>query len=135
MKTSNALLWLKAAYDDLILLNEIIDNEQITNLIAFHAQQTVEKSLKALLEFEDKETPKIHKIQTLIDRIETKFDYDDAMIQVLDELYIEARYPGDMGLLPSGKPSLEDAKEFYNFSVSIFEKVCAIVGVKEEDFY
>jgi HEPN domain-containing protein len=49
--------WLKAANDDLILLDDIIDNQHITNLIAFHSQQAVEKTLKAYL---GDKVPKIH---------------------------------------------------------------------------
>jgi len=31
---------------------------------------------------------------------------------ILHQLYIDARYPVDFGLLPYGKPSLEDARRF-----------------------
>lgn len=34
----------------------------------------------------------------------------------LDQLYIDARYPGNLGLLPDGAPSIADAREFYDFS-------------------
>ena len=34
-----------------------------------------------------------------------------------------------MGLLPYGKPTLADAKEFYEFSVIVFHKVCNILDV------
>ena len=53
----------------------------------------------------------------------------DELIQLLDQLYIDSRYPGDMGLLPYGKPTLEDAKEFYDFAQEIFDKVCGILDV------
>jgi hypothetical protein len=41
--------WLKAAYDDIILLEAIKNNAQITNMIAFHSQQVVEKNSKSNL--------------------------------------------------------------------------------------
>ena len=62
--------WLKAANDDLILLSDIITNVKITNLIAFHSQQAVEKTLKAYLEKHDNQIPKVHKIQSLVDRVD-----------------------------------------------------------------
>lgn len=124
--------WLKAAEDDLILLAEIQDNENISNLIAFHAHQAVEKTLKALLEFKGKEAPKIHKLQTLIDRAELNIVEDDELIQLLDGLYIESRYPGDMGLLPYGKPTLKDAQTFHNFAKNVFEQVCDLLGIDED---
>ena len=129
----NAIEWLKAANDDLILLDDIIDNQHITNLIAFHSQQAVEKTLKAYLEAKGDKVPKIHKIQTLIDRVELDFSQDDELIQLLDTLYIESRYPTDLGLLPYGKPTLDDAKEFYNFALMVFEEVCRQLDIDREE--
>jgi hypothetical protein len=36
---------------------------------------------------------------------------DVNIIKRLDEVYISTRYPGDLGLIPSGKPTVKDAKE------------------------
>lgn len=58
---------------------------------------------------------------------------DDELIQLLDSLYIESRYPGDMGLLPYGKPTLEDAKEFHSFAKRIFRKVCKTISVDDNE--
>ncbi len=112
--------WLKAAQDDLILLEDIKNNTHITNLIAFHSQQVIEKSLKALLEYQHKKVPRTHKLQHLVDVAE--IEVNDTLIQILDELYIDARYPSELGLLPEGKPSLEDAREFYEFAVQVFNQ-------------
>ena len=38
----------------------------------------------------------------------------------MDAVYIEARYPGEMGLLPTGKPTTEEATELYRFAEVIF---------------
>jgi len=54
---------------------------------------------------------------------------------MLDELYIDSRYPGDMGLLPHGKPSLEDAQEFYDFSLDVLKKVCLILKTTIDDIH
>jgi HEPN domain-containing protein len=48
-----AKAWLMAAKDDLILLEDIKNNTHITNLIAFHSQQAIEKSLKAVIEYQN----------------------------------------------------------------------------------
>lgn len=125
--------WLRAANDDLVLLADIIANPHITHLIAFHSQQAVEKSLKAYLEYNNEEVPKTHKIQSLIDRTDIKIEGCDDLIQLLDALYIESRYPGDMGLLPYGKPTLEDAREFYDFANNIFAEVCKILSIYKEE--
>jgi HEPN domain-containing protein len=62
-----------------------------------------------------------------------KLDY--TMLSMLDELYIDSRYPGDMGLLPHGKPSLEDAQEFYDFSLDVLKKVCLILKTTIDDIH
>ena len=57
--------WLKAAEDDLIVIREIIRNDSLTNMVAFHSQQTIEKSIKAVLEEKENHVPRIHNIITL----------------------------------------------------------------------
>jgi len=128
-----AKAWLMAAKDDLILLDDIKNNSHITNLIAFHSQQAIEKSLKAIIEYQNQEVPKTHKLQRLFDLVDIEIDLDDRLIHLLDELYIDSRYPSEFGLLPYGKPTLEDAKEFYEFALSVFEKVCEILKTDKED--
>jgi HEPN domain-containing protein len=47
----NAIEWLKAANDDLDSISYIINVEHLTNIVAFHSQQAIEKSFKALIEY------------------------------------------------------------------------------------
>ena len=54
--------WLKASRDDLLTIEEIIDNPHLTHIVAFHAQQCVEKSMKAIIEENEIDIPKIHKL-------------------------------------------------------------------------
>jgi len=34
-----------------------------------------------------------------------------------------------MGLLPYGKPTLEDAKRFYKFANNTFQKICKVLNI------
>lgn len=125
-----AFEWLKAANDDLMTIKEIIDNTHLTHIVAFHAQQCVEKSMKAIIEEEEIDIPKIHNLVQLYKKVSFKLDnLDEKLMSMLDELYKESRYPGDMGLLPCGKPSIKDATEFYDFANIVFEKVCNILEI------
>ena len=45
------------------------------------------------------------------------------LLTLLDQLYIDARYPGELGLLPNGKPTAEEAKEFYSLAVQLHDIV------------
>lgn len=120
--------WLIAASDDLLLITEIISKAALTHIAAFHAQQAIEKSLKAIVEERNIEIPKIHKLKTLFNISGVGLEGNDSvLVSLLDSLYIEARYPGEMGLLPEGKPSIDESVEFYNFAKRIFDKVKMIL--------
>jgi HEPN domain-containing protein len=132
---SMAKEWLKASNYDLEVIREILKNRHLTHMSAFHAQQSLEKSLKAILEFHNQKVPKIHNIKKLLNLTKEYISFDtdiDTIIQI-DTLYIESRYPGDMGLLPYGQPTLNDAKEFYKFANDIFDKVCNILDVDKQE--
>lgn len=120
-KTTNG--WFNSAESDLLLIQEINLNENLTHLSAFHAQQSIEKSFKAVIEEFDLGFIKTHSLETLYnivkERIMLKFNAD--MLIILDQLYIDARYPGELGLLPDGKPSVSEGQAFFNFAKEIFE--------------
>ena len=126
--------WLGVAYDDLLTIEEIKDNAHLTHIVAFHAQQCVEKSFKAILENKNIEFPNIHKLIRLHKLIPIPIEISNFdFLTTLDKLYIDSRYPGDMGLLPYGKPTLEDAQEFYEFAQDIFNQVCTILNIDPEE--
>mgnify|MGYP001597805342 CR=1 FL=1 len=113
--------WFDSAESDLLLIQNIHLNENLTHLSAFHAQQAIEKSLKAIIEEFDLGFIRTHSLETLYnltrDKFQLKFDAD--LLIILDQLYIDARYPGELGLLPNGKPSPEESKMFLVFASNI----------------
>lgn len=115
--------WLRAAKDDLVVIERILDDEHLTHIVGFHAQQCIEKVLKAAFEELGIESRKTHNLVTLYGRIENfvEEEMDLALLQTLDALYIEARYPGELGLLPSGRPTLGDARKFYRYAAKVHE--------------
>jgi HEPN domain-containing protein len=116
------------------IISRIIDLEDLSHMIAFHSQQSIEKSFKALIEYKNLKVPKQHDLLKLKELIIQDINInDDDLLDTLNELYIDSRYPGDMGLLPYGKPTLEDAKEFYNFAKMIFDKVCEILEIDKRE--
>jgi HEPN domain-containing protein len=128
-----AIEWVKAAYDDILTIEQIIEFKHLTHIVAFHSQQAIEKVFKALFEYNQMPFQKTHNLEKLYKQIEhiIKVDYDK--LELINELYIDSRYPGDMGLLPNGKPTLDDAKEFYQFAQTIFDEVCEILNVDKKE--
>jgi hypothetical protein len=45
------------------------------------------------------------------------------LLSIINETYIEDRYPGELGLLPDGMPSKEQAHDFLEFTKNIEEKI------------
>lgn len=111
--------WLRAAYLDLESIEYIVDVEHLSSVTAFHSQQTIEKSLKSLIQYKYGKVKNQHDLLKLYDSVSELITiYEPDKLDTLNQLYIDSRYPGDMGLLPYGKPTLEDAREFYKFAQS-----------------
>lgn len=117
--------WFKAAEMDLMTIEEIKDNEHLTTIIAFHAQQCIEKVFKAVIEEYDLGEYKIHSLiklrMVVVDILPLQFDED--VLGLINQLYIESRYPGDLGLLPTGRPSVKQAQVFYEAAHQIYNDV------------
>jgi HEPN domain-containing protein len=110
-----AELWMQYAEEDLLTIKEIIDNENLTKIVAFHAQQCVEKSFKALLELYDLTIPRVHDLRKLfgkIKEVKTQLEFDDERLDELNQIYLDTRYPSDFGTLPNGIPSNQKAVKF-----------------------
>ena len=133
MANFQAREWLKAAYSDLRSIEHIISDSFLTHIVAFHSQQAIEKSFKAIMENESISVPKVHKLETLVSKINIELEFNTEILETLDLLYIESRYPGDMGLLPHGKPALKDAEEFYDVAENIFNQACKVLNITLED--
>ena len=134
MNRKLAIEWLKASYSDLVLIAEIIDNDFLTHMIAFHSQQSIEKAFKAIMGYHNQPIPKKHDLLLLKNKIQNYISVnDEGMLDQINEIYIDSRYPAELGLLPNGKPGLTKAKDFYEFAQSIFDAVCVILGIDKNE--
>jgi|GEM_PF-153645 len=123
--------WLVSAEGDLLLIQEIVTKENLTHLSAFHAQQAIEKSFKAIVEEFELGFIKTHSLETLYNQVkqiyQSRIELDSLIL--LDQLYIDSRYPGEMGLLPDGKPTVVESEGFFDLARSIYkeaESICTL---------
>lgn len=125
--------WLNRAKDDLDVANEIIDIPHLTNIVAFHSQQSIEKTFKAILEEFDENVPKIHSLVRLYALVRDKISLkpDELLLAEINDVYIDARYPGELGLLPYGKPSLKDSRGFYEVAYRIYGDVNQFLSTRQ----
>jgi len=114
--------WVLLADGDLCAAEIILNDEShLTNICAFHCQQAIEKYLKAYLIEKSVPLIKTHdliKLNGMINEVES-IGIDEKKLFAVNEIYIETRYPGELGLVPSGMPTNEEAKEFIEYAKEI----------------
>ena len=121
--------WLSAAEDDLLAAKKLSGEDRLTNVVAFHCQQCLEKCFKAVIEEQGNPSIKSHDLLRLqlnanIQLVES----DTILLGIINEVYIDARYPGDLGLLPHGKPTIAEVKIFIGFCELIFFRITNQIG-------
>jgi HEPN domain-containing protein len=121
--------WLEFAKADLINCERILDDEFLTAIVAFHSQQAVEKSFKALIEENNLTIPRIHSLIRLYSVIESLIGqpFEIHYLLALDSVYISSRYPSDIGMIATGKPTQQEANEFYESAKNIFEIITQLI--------
>ena len=121
-----ALQWLIKAEHDLITAKQTLSMKSPpTDTPCFHAQQAVEKSLKALLTFHGVEFPKTHDLLVLLDfanKFTDKFEIFREKMAEMNSYAVETRYPGDFY-----EPPIEDAMEALNTAEDFTEKTKALL--------
>ncbi len=109
--------WILLAEDDLKTVeNELKSDEPVTRSICFHAQQCVEKYLKAYLTLKQRAFRKTHDIEELIflcKNLDAEFDkLYEIKSHELNKYAIDVRYPDDIYF-----PTLEEAIEAKKIAV------------------
>jgi HEPN domain-containing protein len=118
--------WIKFAEKDMLTISKIIDNDNLTNVVTFHCQQAIEKYFKAFILENEKPLVKIHNLLTLYGVIKEiiNLDIDEDLLSTVNDIYLESRYPGEIGLLDNGSmPSIEQANQFFIFAKGIETKI------------
>jgi len=110
--------WIALAGKDLHAAEIIIkDDSSLANIAAFHCQQAIEKYLKAFIIEKGIPLIKTHdliRLNGMINEVE-HLGIDEKKLIVLNEVYIDSRYPGDLGLMPDGIPTEEQTGEFIEY--------------------
>ena len=122
MKESNYWLkFVKEEFDTILLLEE----SELYRTLCIHAQQLAEKTLKAALFEKGEMIPRIHDLPALVTQLGLRLPVSDEDVQFLSSVYSESRYPSEVGLLPYGKPTEEDAQRAVATARKIHEFVFA----------
>jgi HEPN domain-containing protein len=122
--------WLVKAGEDLDAIFALRGNPGLTGVVAFHAQQCVEKCLKAIAEERKGNVPRVHDLRRLWEAVADEFHeaIDVDLLRELTDIYTNSRYPGDLGLMPTGKPTEKDAARFEQFAAHVHATVLAMLS-------
>jgi len=123
--------WLNLVETDLRTCEKLIDDNFLTNIVVFHAQQVIEKCFKAIIEERGLQLPRIHTVSRLYGSIQNiiSFPVDNVMLQITDTVYTTSRYPSDLGLVPDGKPSKDLAVQLYEFAKNIYANTIRTIEI------
>jgi HEPN domain-containing protein len=107
---NEAEAWLKISAEDLQSA-EVLFERKLFRMACYHAQQSIEKIIKALLADHEVDFFRTHNLLDLNNAIK-KLGYpallNDEEAVFLNSIY-RARYPSEAGLLPLGEPLEKDA--------------------------
>jgi HEPN domain-containing protein len=125
--------WLKQAKDELDMALYLFKGGYFKGS-CYHAQQAVEKSIKAGLLARGWELERIHSIERLLSvaddfGMSLRVSEDDATF--IDSIY-RGRYPAEAGLLPLGEPSESDAKRAISIADNAYTMVQSMLEIKEQ---
>jgi len=119
--------WIELAKRDFSAAKKLVDDEYLSNVCLFHCQQTIEKLFKAILEEHKIKIPKIHSVTTLFEKLPDDFKSNSTIehdeLNLIDDIYIDSRYPGEIGLMPNGFPSKSDAINVLKIAKKIYNLV------------
>jgi len=116
--------WLIVAEEDLLAAKTLAQDARLTNLASFHCQQCLEKCFKAIIEENDIPPIKSHDLLRLQLHANIQLsDSETILLRILNEVYIDSRYPGDLGLLPHGKPTIPETETFIHLCDTIFNRL------------
>jgi HEPN domain-containing protein len=113
--------WLRKANVDLIAAEFELGHPLLLSDVAFHAQQAVEKALKAFLAWHDQPLPKSHDLERIgraCARIDSDLEKSVDQAVPLTEYAWAFRYPG-----PKDEPTLEEAKQALRIARQVYEAV------------
>ena len=118
--------WIAFADKDLQAAQVLINEDfPLTNIVVFHCQQCIEKYLKAFLVENDVPIIKTHdlvKLSGMVSKIK-QLEIDDEKLLIIDDVYVETRYPAELGLMPDGTSTNKQAKEFIEYAKEIKELI------------
>jgi HEPN domain-containing protein len=123
--------WLNFSKNDLDVIEKLLESDSLTQAVAFHCQQSIEKAFKAIIEEKENKIPRLHDLTRLYGIISAygiNLEIDEDILSEINDVYTETRYPSDLGLIPNGVPSFETVKRFQKLAIRIYSESEAVIS-------
>ena len=130
-KTS-AMEWLVIAFHDLFSAKSLFESNHFNDTIGLLLQQALEKSLKAILAYDNKPLKKSHDLVEIYSLLKDSLSLIDADIEIFEiatGYYSDTRYPNAYYSLPKD----EEIRRVLDFTDSLFYKICGILDIDSTD--
>ena len=131
-KTS-AKEWLKHSYHDLNGSKLLYDADHFTDTISYVVHQSLEKSLKSILAFNNNAIKKTHNLIDLYELVKNDnfhLEEDEIFLfAIASKYYTEQRYP----MIDKESPTKEEIKDMIDLADKVFNRICEIFNINFED--
>jgi len=125
-EVNDPLAWVERAEEDFILARTALRRKQpLTYGACFHAQQSAEKYMKALLISKGADFPKTHDLLMLNGLCSSNgifLEIDSKHLNTLTDYAVRTRYPGN-------DPTVDDAREAIELAKLVREFARKILGI------
>uniref|UniRef100_A0A7V5XFD0 HEPN domain-containing protein n=1 Tax=Thermodesulfobacterium geofontis TaxID=1295609 RepID=A0A7V5XFD0_9BACT len=124
--------WLIKAFEDYIAMRMLFQSEEkefVTSVVCFHAQQFVEKLLKAFLIHHNVPFPKTHILEVLKQKcLEIDDTFQNLDFKNLSQYAVEIRYPDEFYL-----PTTEEADECLKLAENVKNFILSKLNTTQEE--
>ena len=124
--------WLGFANEDRIACERLLDTGGIEGVVAFHAQQVVEKSLKAVIVAAGSQPPRVHDLTRLLaiaqELAALELPCSEDTIARVDQYYTLSRYPQSLEVLGPPRPSHGELAEMVSCAADVYAAAKSMVG-------
>ena len=121
--------WIRQSEEELGMAAYLLEGGYFKGA-CYHAQQSIEKSVKSMLLSKGWPLEKTHSLERLVavgKDYRVRLPLSDEEIVFVDNIY-RGRYPAEAGLLPLGEPSKADAERALRIAKRVLESARTALG-------
>jgi HEPN domain-containing protein len=127
-----AIEWLTKAHHDLLGAKLLVEAEHYTDTISYVLHQSLEKTLKAILAYENKPIVKTHNLVELYELMSDSINLEDDkvfLLSIATTYQTKQRYP----VVHKQLPSKAEIREVLCFSEAFFQQVLQHLEMREHE--